>query len=66
MFNPNSWACYIIYKVTCLPWPFIINKCQLVVDTPPRTNRLKKDKNSLNKKKSSMPSLHNHACTWFA
>jgi aryl-phospho-beta-D-glucosidase BglC (GH1 family) len=51
MFNPNSFACSIASKVIWLPCPFRINKCRLLKDTPPRTNLLKKDKNSLNMKK---------------
>jgi hypothetical protein len=50
MSNPNSCACYITYGVTWLPYPSKTNKCQLVRNTPPKTNLLKKVKNSLNKK----------------
>jgi hypothetical protein len=50
MSNPNSFACSIASRVTWLSCPSIINKCQLLKDIPPRTNLLKKDKNSLNRK----------------
>jgi hypothetical protein len=50
MFNPNSFACSIAYKVIWLPCPSKINKSWLLNDTPPRIDLLKKDKNSLNMK----------------
>jgi hypothetical protein len=57
MSNPNLWAYSTTSGVTWLPWPSRTNKCQLVINTPHGTNYLKKDKNSLNKKKSSMLSF---------
>ncbi len=64
--NRNSFACSIAYRVTWLPCPFIINKCWLLRDIPPRTNLLKKNKSFFKQEnKSSMFFLHYHASTWF-
>ncbi len=50
MYNPNSIACSIASRVTWLPCPFKINKCQLLRGTPPRIYLLKENKKSLNMK----------------
>ncbi len=49
--NPNSCACFIVFRVTWLPCPSKTNKCWLVKTIPLGINFLKKAKNSLNKKK---------------
>ncbi len=50
MFKPISCACDFVSKVTWLPCPFRINNCLLLKEIPLKTNFLKKEKNSLNKK----------------
>jgi hypothetical protein len=49
--DPNSYAYFIVYKVTLLSCPSIINKCLLVKETQLQIDFLKKNKSSLNKKK---------------
>ncbi len=64
IFKPNSYACAIVFNITCDPCSSTIKRCWLDWKISPRTNFLKNDKKKfVKKRRHPCLGLHCHTCT---